>query len=862
MKVEIPFFGGVVTAIDPRMIEPYNASDSQNIDPEEGTCRVRYGYNNLRSAQTNFSAAYGLEYIQGYNSSNALVEEYVSFETISGTTKPFSRVATSGAPTEITNGGVAVSLNASTWRGFAWNDVSYFTNPNDSNPVRKHTIGTSTSWTTLTPPGSPTAQLTSRITYGQNAQSYLTLSWAGITVGADITYTGNATATNSSVQGTSLYIAHTGTITDSSIKIDLRETTAGNAKDFDWYYCDNFLFMLDSTTGTAGGLNVTDGGFTIDPASLVIEFTNSSGTVIAAAITLNFTYVGANGFRATVKAAFPNKNRGDWGDGSTAASGLNVGQTNGEIRFVTIKYRVTGGSAEASYNYLRVQPITIGGIDIPNILPIGGETSVVFTYSYYNSSTAFESGIAPPLGVLADSLLGAPVGNEVGMFRLGTWLEITGTNGADSDNNRYYVRVLDPADNKVKWKRLATQADSDLTYDVRLTFQERLALTTFSTIGPFTMTGCKFGVPWKGWVAWFYKGGYQNVRHSRVGDPEKQANTELDLDSDLNRGATFSLADNFGDEAENAFTADEVIVICGQNGIYSQQGSAPWNLTPPKKFPGSQGVANAFACARWRDDAGNPVVVFVSKTGDGVYSAPIELAADDRGARIVPIDGDIRGQVRTYLIDGQSALWTALSITADSDKLALIRVWVDESRDALWVACGKRALVLMRPSLVSGKREWRMVSWTTDSSTDYVRYVSSSTARRVRWIRSAGKMDENEWNQTTNAWVTGATRDGDAAAPTAYWTSKNFSGGDRARLDAVWIDRDTLTDTPVVTAYCERQPSGASRTFASGASFVRFSHLQSGWSHKLKFELGANSAPLRRAVMDNVQMAGRLVKTS
>ena len=773
MRVSIPYFGGVVTAMDSRAIADYQASDMLNVDPESGWLSPRYGYRKIQDPQSGFTAAYGLEYIQGYNSSNALVEEYISFENLGVAVRPYTRTASAGVATEITNGGSSVSLNASEWRGFAWNDVSYFTNPNDTNPVQKHTIGTNNSWSVVTPPGSPTSPLTARITYGQNAQSYVTMSWAGLNVATNITYTGNAVSTNSSIQGTSLYIAHTGVITDSSIKMDLRGTTAGNAKSFDWYYCDNFLFMLESVAGTsAGGLSVTDGGFTIDPASLVVEFTNDAGTVIVAALTVNFTYVGENGFRATCRASFPNKNRADWGDGSTAAANLNAGQNNGEIRYVTIKYRVTGGSSEASYNYLRVQPITIGGIDIPNILPFGGETSVVLTYSYYDSTTAFESGIAPPLGVSATSLQGAEVGNDVGRFKLGTWLEVTSTNGSSSDNNRYYIRVLDPTDGKTKWKRLATQSDADLTYDVRLTFQERLALTTYTNIGPFTMTGCKFGVPWKGWVAWFYKGGFQNVKHSRVGDPEKQANTELDREDDLNRGATFSLADNFGDEAENAFPADEVIIICGQNGIYSQQGTAPWNLTPPKKFPGSQGVAGHRACTRWKDDAGNPVVIFVSRTADGIYSAPIEMAADTRGGQVVPIDADIRGQVRTFLIDGQSALWTALSVTDDSAKIAYIRVWVDESRDALWVACGKRAMVLMRPGILSGRREWRFVEWTTASSTDYVQWVSSSPKRRVRWLRSTGRFDENEWNSSTNAWITGTLRDGGSAIASMYWTSK------------------------------------------------------------------------------------------
>lgn len=861
MRVSIPYFGGVVTAMDSRAIADYQASDMLNVDPESGWLSPRYGYRKIQDPQSGFTAAYGLEYIQGYNSSNALVEEYISFENLGVAVRPYTRTASAGVPTEITNGGSSLSLNASEWRGFAWNDVSYFTNPNDTNPVQKHTIGTNNSWSALTPPGSPTSAPTFRVLYGQNANSYKTLSWAGLNVATNITYTGNATSTNSSVTGTSLYIAHSGTITDSSIKMDLRGTTAGNAKSFDWYYCDNFTFVMESTTGnTAGGLSVTDAGFTIDPASVVIEYENDGGTTMTANLTYVFQRVGENGFRMYIRASFPDKVRADWGDGSTAVGGLNAGQVAGEIRYVTIKYRVTGGSSEAAYNFLRVQPIIIGGVILPKMNgPFVAEDTIQLAYSHYSSTTGYESGLSPLLPIASDALLGSnPVSS---LPPLGIWLEVTSTNGSASDNNRYYIRVLDPADSKGKWKRMATQSDADLTYDIRLTWQERLALTTYQAITPFTATGCKFGVPWKGWVVWCYKGGYQNIKHSRVGEPEKQANTELDRDDDLNRGATFSLADNFGDEAENAFPADEVIIICGQNGIYSQQGTAPWNLTPPKKFPGSQGVAGHRACTRWKDDAGNPVVIFVSRTADGIYSAPIEMAADTRGGQVVPIDADIRGQVRTFLIDGQSALWTALSVTDDSAKIAYIRVWVDESRDALWVACGKRAMVLMRPGILSGRREWRFVEWTTASSTDYVQWVSSSPKRRVRWLRSTGRFDENEWNSNTSAWITGTNRDGNSPIASMYWTSKTFEN-ERSRLDAVWLSRDDLTDTPTITAYCERQPSGSSRTYASGANFVRFSHLQSGWSHKLKIAIGEGYDPVRSVVMDNVQMAGRLVKTS
>lgn len=831
---------------------------------KDGALRPRYGYNNLAAVITNFESAHGGEYIQGYNSSNVLVDSYVTFERLSTYTaakcQPWSRAADTGTKTVITNNGTPVELTTTgDWRGFAYNDQAYFSNPNNSQTVYRHAIGTTasaTSWVALVPPGEPLTALTLQTTYGGGATNYASMSWAGLNTGTKITYTGNATSTNSQVLGDALIIAHTGTPTTSSVEIDITGTTAGGGSSFDWYAND--IFGISLFSGIIGGGLVTGGGFRIDKTSVKIEFINKAGspvTVVPTAFDYTFANDGDYGFRMDIRVHFDNKTRADWGDGSTSAANIGAGQSAGQIKKIKITYKILSGDAGASYNYLRIAPIIIGGVQMLQTNADGStnEDKLRFGYSYYNSSTGFESGIAGQLTVLDSQVAGQ---RPIATLRpFGVWLTLTGTNGSSSDNNRLYVQVSDPTTTALVWKRVATQADSTLAIPYRITYSERLALTTYKNISPFTLAGAKFGVPWKGWVVWFYIGGSQNVKHSRVGDPERQA-SDLDQDYDLNRGATFSLADNFGDEALCAFPIDETLFIGGAKGWYAQQGTAPYNLTPPKKLPGSPGVAGYLAACSWRDDSGTPGCPFMDATGSKLYFAIVNDASDVRGMAVNEI-----GQAfdfRAWFIDGQAALWTALSITADSDKVSKYRVFVDEQDNALWVVCGKRAAV-WRMSTVTGEREWEPYDYGTASSTDYIQYPLVSTKRRMRWLRSSGRFDENEWSQTTNAFITGSSRDGGNAFPSAYWRSKTLAGENR-RLDTVFVERDTLSDTATITAYCTRQPSGQARTLAANARFVRYTHLHTGWEHSVKIAISETAGAFRRLEMENISQAGRRVK--
>lgn len=849
-------FLGLVTSVGPEFIPDSAASDMLNYEIEDGALTPCFGYRNLAAARTNYDAAIGvvaLEYLQGYDSSNNLVEEYISFErdtvnNAANKVSPFSRSVTTGAATEILNSAARLNLTTSgQWRGFSWRDVAYWMNPNETTTLYKHTLGSTTSFTPIAVPASPANPPTVACVYGSSGSQYARLSWAGLTVASDLTVTGNANASASYLTANVLNVAHTGAPQASSVTIDLSETTAatGSNYSFDWY--DNDIFGLSLYSGELG--NSLAPGLVIDPQSLRIEFIDSAGTTTFTPSATEYTFQRSDvgfGFTMAVRFKFDGKTRSAWGSGSVTPANVAVGLANGKVKKLKLSYTVTGGSGNVSFNFLRIDSMVIGGVEM---LQWNGdfeqEDMLQFAYSHYNSSTGFESGLSAKVTAMNTLIDGTKPFAQLKPF--GTWLTVTGANSSETDNNRLYVRVQSLTTGAFEWKRVATQADSTLAIPYRITYSERLALSGYSNISPFTLTGLKFGVQWKGWVVWCYTGGYQNIRHSRVGDPEKQAlTTDSPNDEDaISHGQTFSLADNFGDEPLNAFPCDDVLLVAGSNGVYAQQGPYPSALTPFKRLPGDQGVAGPFACCRWLDDQGQPGMVFVSKNGDGVYFAVVSDATDERGMRVVPLDTAIQGQLIEWLRDGQSLT-----------NFDTCRVWVDQQQDSLWVAMKNRALILRRPSHVDKKRQWIKREWTMANSATLAQ-VSSSTRRRVRWMRSTGLFDENEYNSNTNVYITGSSRDGGSTMIAPYWVSGKDQGENRQLMN-IFIERDDLTDTPTITNYCNRQSSGVSRTVASGARYVRFSHLQSGWYHQFKILGAETNDPIRSLVPEYARLGSEV----
>lgn len=788
-----------------------------NVFVEDGDILFRRGFRNIRAAQASFSANYGFEYLQGYNSSNVLTEEYMSFEALGGNVKPYVRDVTTMAPTECTNAGASLNLNASDWRGFVFNGTGYLYNPANTPSVYRHTLGTTNTFLPLSIPTDPATALTYSILLGGGSTPYSQLSWAGLdpTNASEMACTGIATNTGSSLlSDNSIAARHTnGAPRDCTLTFDFSLMTAGVQ---DWTYNDIFAFQLGCKTSS----------LQIDPSSVGVSFINNDGspvTVVPSQIQCNLSgqiIPGAGGASYAVRIEFYDKDRTLFDN----------------IKKMVLSYRVTATSSTVANNDLYIGKPWVGGVTVlplqaPERDPFWGMS---FGYSYYWNANDFESGVGGNLFVPHQSLRGyAPL---AAVDVLGVWVRFNLTDSADTnvDYYRFYA-----SDGQEGYRRVATQADSTDTYDYKITFAELTRLPLY-TPSPFKTTEVIGAIPYKGFVAWLYKGGYQNVRLSRVGSPERQESPNDDVE-DLEAGNTFTLAANAADEPLGGVDGGSAIIVGGSNGVYAQVGDIPTQMSPFKRVPGSYGVAGKFAMARWTDDQGNPGMAYLSREGQA-YFVLISPAFDgDDGSQVIDLSAAIRtgtSSIRTYLMDGQS-------IT----DLSLARVFVDEAQDCLVIALGKKALCLRRRSLVSGTRRWEPYSYTS-AATTLMQYVAPSTRRRVRFIDSSGKTHEWEWNSSTPGFIEGTTRDGGSAAPSAYWVS-SILVGNNSRLNYVHVYRQTLTNTPVVTGYCSRDAfAGTSKTLVTGLRYARFGVHQQGTEHYVKLAITEGDGRYNRMRLD------------
>lgn len=792
MVIRLAPFGGLVTTVDERNIPDNAASDLLNVRIEDADIRFRYGYKSIEAAQSNFSSAHGLAYIQGYNSSDALVEEYVSFERLSthtaGKCKPYSRHVTTGAATEITNGGSPQEVtNTGEWRGVAWDDVSYFCNPNETQSVWKHTIGTTTSFSAVAPPTAPAAAPTYTIT----VPPYTELSFAGIDPATEITYTGSATSTNSSLNtDNTLTIGHTANSTlQSSFKVDLNGATAGVQ---DWSYNDIFAFRLSMASGSP---------FRIDSGSIQLSLVNNDGsplTFTPTKLDVEEDAVIPGQIVYWVRAEFSNKARASWDN----------------VRYFQVTYNVTASSLFANQNKLTISKPYIGGM---RYLPDPGRARgnlFSVAYSFYNSTNTYESGLSPALEISADTnspLWGQRVFPQ--LEGLGTLITFNTVVSSEADKIRIYVM-----DEDGKWRRVVEQNDTTTTYQYRTAWEELGLLTAYQNIVPFNFTKAIAGIPFKGWMVWLYQGGFQNVRHSRVGEPEKQA-SDLDSPDDANVGATFSLADNFGDEPLTGFQADDSLILVGNHGVYAQSGDRPLSMTPPKRLPTSFGCPNPYAATRFTLD-GQVGVAAVAKNGEGVYFYLVsESFNGQEGYAVIELTRDVRPELTSWLRDGQSLSNFSTAILT-----------YEPNTDALWLIMGKRAMVLRRPDMVTGQRKWEKYEYTIASSAT-VKYAVTDVRNRMRWMRTTGQFDDVEWDSAAATWVKDTGRDDGSTPPAGYWQSKRFLGP-RTRVFRAYCDRDMLTDTPSLIVYSEDKTK--QYYWERFKKWLKLEPTQTGRSHKFR----------------------------
>jgi hypothetical protein len=865
-------FTGIVSALDPEHIPGSAASDLLNVTLEDGRIRPRFGYQNLNPAPSPWQKAWGIDYVAGFGASNTLVEEYISFENRGAGILPSSVDVSTGVRTAITNGGsTPAALTAPTGsqpgiRSFSFNNYAYCISPGETTApgVYKHQIGNNSSWIPMNAPANPTANLV--IVPYQTVKDDGT---GGKMLWDDGTASGLA-ASAVTVSGPNLCVGGVPSPASSGGTLTLTHNNIGGGLN---PQTESFEVLLTGTHGP-GLQNWTNvdriaipiqTSLMLDGTQIAVQIANHAGTVF---LPDQINVIGpppapyaSNTY--TVVCDFKYKpNRADFA----------------QIEKIKLSYVEIGGN-DQNPQYLKVSPILVGNVDCNAYDDAGQAVSLVLGYTYYSSVTGLESGIAGVQSLKPDDLAGLKIADTARnqnfplYARLKLYLTKNTGTGFDGlyDNYRIYARRT----NDHNWHQVATialahtttsggNAYAGATYDSTVDYLTRwndvLALPIL-TPGTRVFSGVACAAPYKGWVVWGFRGGYQNIRHSKVGVAETLYNnadsTMLDPEN-LGAPATQTLADNAGDDPVAIFQSGDSLIVLGSNGVYASRGASPATMTPFRKVPTALGCAGQFACCRWHDAMGNPAVAFLSKNGEGIYLAQEDpYFLNTTHYKVVELTTAVRGLLKAFLIDGQGL--------ADFSSL---RMGVDENRDALWVVAGHRAMVYRRPSLVDQERHWELYDYGIPASGS-IAYLAFSTKWRMRWIRSSGEMDELEYNSANGSWITGV--DADAGSPLnggIYWTSKTFTGPNR-RMSRIRIDRQNLADTPTVRDLCTRKawlnstnPGAypvpyASVTAAAGRYHARFGMNTRGYEHQFTVVLPDGSGYVRRLEIDESGPLGK-----
>lgn len=413
---------------------------------------------------------------------------------------------------------------------------------------------------------------------------------------------------------------------------------------------------------------------------------------------------------------------------------------------------------------------------------------------------------------------------------------------AAKDSTWYKIAQIATGNSPTSGSPVHAGVTFDAAYDYQETWNEVLLNATAYTPGAAVFENVSCACPFNGGVVWGFKGGQSNIQFSALGNATSLYNNSDSAMLDPNNvgaPANMTMADNGADDPVALFAVNTSLIALGSKGVYASTGSTPTTMSPFVRLHKGLGCAGQFAACLWHDDLGNPAVAYLSKNGEGIYLAQQDpYFLNTTHFKVSELSVPVRGLVKDFLLNGSYA------------NLQYVLMGIDERRDALWAICQNRAMVLRRTSMADQMRHWELYSYTVPNSAN-IQQISFTTNYGMRWIRSTGEVDENEWNSASSAYITGANSDAGSAQTPIYWQSRSFTGFNR-RVDRMFVDRQNLTDTPTVTDICTRTPAGESQTLASGRYMVRFGWLAQGHTHQFKIALQDGSGHVKRIQWDEL----------
>jgi hypothetical protein len=601
------------------------------------------------------------------------------------------------------------------------------------------------------------------------------------TIGTTGTYTGKAQAAVATYDSITTYeyltnIGHASGIGTAGFSLDI-SAASSLTRDFTR---NDTLRVYFNQLGTER----------IDPNSINVSLTDLASTTYDASAYVTMT--GLASHVIGIEAYWDLKDRTKFGD----------------IQKVTVSYTITTSDGTAAnrdilISFERYYP------DVAKDAALTAELAIDYAVSVFDASGRESDLVKIPVPATAQSSLRLDSAKGYGLAPV-VYLPNTTT------SYRVYMRATDGVYHQIVDK---TTGGSPTTIPLYYTNADALAGVVYP--GPSMPSGVISAVPYKSWMVWLYKGGKSNVRHSRVGAPERLASV-YDQTADEARGATFTLADNFGDEPVGGIQVNDILLLLGSEGIYTQIGDKPSTMTPSRKISAAPGCAGVYAFAQVILDS-TPGCIYVDKYAEHIWfvSGRQNFTGDNGGSAVRLSDG-IPNEVKAWLVD-------ATGVSAAS-----ISVQVDERTGDVYILNFNRAIVYARMS--DGSREWLRYYWAADSGATGG-WTHWSFGPDKLWGTGTGlNLVEFVRNSSTGATIAGTIRDGGFTMPTAYWQTQRLSRLPH-RVEQVGVGREGSLRDVTVDVVTDR---GGTVSIAADAAvyYVRFPKEAQGHDVKVKLTFG------------------------